>query len=168
MATSAANFTIHRCNSAFRTPAITVVFEQLQPANKQILILLLFPRLLQLVSHFHYKETQGFLCLGKHIIIRLFDALLICHYLYNRVRNSLVYRIKVAICSFQIFLSYKPCKTPVESLEFATELINSFKIFINTHSKISPAPHSKGEVASQSIMYSFFCHLCRRLTSILE
>lgn len=43
-ATSAASFTTHRCNAPFRSPAKAAVFEQLQPASKQLLILLLFPR----------------------------------------------------------------------------------------------------------------------------
>jgi len=69
MATSAANFTIHRCNAPFRTPAKTAVFEQRQPASKQFLILLLFPRCCsqnccKLVPLSLYKETKASLCLG--------------------------------------------------------------------------------------------------------
>lgn len=129
MATSAANFTIHRCNAPFRTPAKPAVFEQLQPASKQFFVLLLFPRhcpqnCCKLVPLFHDKETKASLCLGT--IVRLFDVLLVCDYLYSRSSNFLVYRSKATICSLRIFLSYKPCKTPVKSLEFATELTNPF------------------------------------------
>lgn len=129
MARAAANFTIHRCNTPCRTPAKTAVFEQLQPASKQFLILLLFPRCCpqnccKLVLLFHYKETKGSLCLS--IIIRLLDAFLFCDYIYSRISNSVVYRNKVTMCSLRVFLSYKQCKTPLTSLEFATERINPF------------------------------------------
>lgn len=112
-------------------------------------MLLLFPRrcpqnCCKLVPLPHYKETQGSLCLGA--IIRLLDVFLFCNYAYSRMSNSLVYRSKVAIHSLQILLGYESCTTTVKSLEFATELINPFKIFTNAH--------SKDEIASQSIFIS--------------
>lgn len=41
---SKASFTTHRCNTPFRSPVKAAVFEQLQPASKQLFILLFFPR----------------------------------------------------------------------------------------------------------------------------
>lgn len=107
IATWAANFTIHRCSIPFRSLAKTAVFEQFQPANG-FSYSCFSPKMLRpqncckLVSLLHYKEKKYFVL--RQTLIRLFDVLLFCSYIYSIISNSLVYRSKVTVCSRQTFL----------------------------------------------------------------